>query len=321
VIQPTRIRLLNALIEARCAGEAGRVFAILAQETLVISDVLREIARSLKRDLSVEIAKLDSMACKVAEDAEDASDKLLVDLAQMSIELIDRKLYERSCDVRWRATDVAIVDCTASATAARMHFAPRWMGVILNANTVYLDRWLYDLNRRVITNGRPDRYAVTRLEVAREPWLKQSPATRSGDALVSADVEINREPGDRSAATFAAAVRKGGEPHGRATGVLAIPFDWRPQAQTIVENPPLNPDERALTCAMQLDSRGRVIASSDGPAAFEHRFALTPKGRKRGSYHTHDDDVIGFGQTPGYQSYAGMRWYGSLVLRPRPDHG
>lgn len=306
MIQPTRIRLLNALIEARCAGEAGRVFAILAQETLVISDVLREIARPLKRDLSVEIAKLDSMACKAAEDA---SDKLLVDLAQMSIELIDRKLYERSCDVRWRATDVAIVDCTASATAARMHFAPRWMGVILNANTVYLDRWLYDLNRRVITNGRPDRYAVTRLEVAREPWLKQSLATRSGDALVSADVEINREPGDRTAATFAAAVRKGGEPHGRATGVLAIPFDWRPQAQTIVENPPLNPDERALTCAMQLDSRGRVIASSNGPAAFGRRFALTPEDRMRGSFHTDDGDVIGVAQTPGYEIYAGMGWY------------
>jgi hypothetical protein len=318
VTQRTRILALNALIEAQRAGEAGRGFAIVAQEVRGISNEVREIARSLKRDLSVEIAKLESMARKAADDARD---KRLVDLAHMSIELIDRNLYERSCDVRWWATDVAMVDCTAAATADSANLASRRMGVILNAYTVYLDLWLCDRNGRVVANGRPDRYAVIGTDVTRESWFKQALATRSGDDFVSADVEINRELGDRPVATFAAAVREGGEPHGEATGVLAIHFDWQPQAQTIVENLPLNPDERARTCAMLLDSRGRIIASSDGAASFGRRFALTTEGRKSGNYHTHDGDVIGFAQTPGYETYAGMGWYGCLVLRSRPHLG
>lgn len=315
VTQRTRILALNALIEAQRAGEAGRGFAIVAQEVRGISDEVREIAGSLKRDLSVEIAKLESMARKAADEARE---KRLVDLAHTSIELIDRNLYERSCDVRWWATDVAMVDCAASATAESATLASHRMGVILNAYTVYLDLWLCDRNGRVIANGRPDRFPVIGHDVAQEPWFKQALATRSGDDFVSADVEINRELGNRPVATFAAAVREGGEPHGRATGVLAIHFDWRPQAQTIVENLPLNPDERAQTCAMLLDSRGRVIASSDGAASFGHRFALSTEGRKRGSYRTHDDEVVGFAKTPGYETYAGMGWYGCLVLRSRP---
>jgi methyl-accepting chemotaxis protein len=98
VTQRTRILALNALIEAQRAGEAGRGFAIVAQEVRGISDEVREIAGSLKRDLSVEIAKLESMARKAADEARE---KRLVDLAHTSIELIDRNLYERSCDVRW----------------------------------------------------------------------------------------------------------------------------------------------------------------------------------------------------------------------------
>jgi hypothetical protein len=34
----------------------------------------------------------------------------LPDLSLNAIDIIDRNLYERSCDVRWWATDSAIVD-------------------------------------------------------------------------------------------------------------------------------------------------------------------------------------------------------------------
>ena len=37
----------------------------------------------------------------------------MVDLALNAVELIDRNLYERTCDVRWWATDSAVVACVA----------------------------------------------------------------------------------------------------------------------------------------------------------------------------------------------------------------
>ena len=43
----------------------------------------------------------------------------MVDLSLNAIELIDRNLYERTCDVRWWATDSAIVDCAATPDACR----------------------------------------------------------------------------------------------------------------------------------------------------------------------------------------------------------
>ncbi len=62
----------------------------------------------------------------------------------MNIDLIDRCLYERTCDVRWWATDSAVVDALAHATPHSYEYATRRLGVILKAYTVYLDLVLAD---------------------------------------------------------------------------------------------------------------------------------------------------------------------------------
>lgn len=43
----------------------------------------------------------------------------MTDLALNVVDLIDRNLYERSCDVRWWATDSAVVQALESATPKR----------------------------------------------------------------------------------------------------------------------------------------------------------------------------------------------------------
>ncbi|MFN3321787.1 MAG: methyl-accepting chemotaxis protein, partial [Allorhizobium sp.] len=68
----------------------------------------------------------------------------LADLALNAIEIIDRNLYERTCDVRWWATDSAVVDCVAQPDAAKADHAGRRLKVILDAYTVYLDLWICD---------------------------------------------------------------------------------------------------------------------------------------------------------------------------------
>ncbi|MFX8039875.1 hypothetical protein ABTK61_19190, partial [Acinetobacter baumannii] len=66
----------------------------------------------------------------------------MMDLSLNAIELIDRNLYERTCDVRWWATDSAVVDCAAAPEPAAVTYASERLGVILGAYTVYLDLWL-----------------------------------------------------------------------------------------------------------------------------------------------------------------------------------
>ena len=60
----------------------------------------------------------------------------MVDLSLNAIELIDRNLYERTCDVRWWATDSAIVGCAATRDAAAVAHVSDRLGVILSAYTV-----------------------------------------------------------------------------------------------------------------------------------------------------------------------------------------
>jgi hypothetical protein len=77
----------------------------------------------------------------------------LSELALSNIDLIDRNIYERSCDVRWWATDAAIVDCATTPSPERAAHAAARLGVILDAYTVYLDLWLCSPDGIVLAHG------------------------------------------------------------------------------------------------------------------------------------------------------------------------
>jgi len=72
-----------------------------------ISAEVGGIASALDAELAGEIAALDRLTRLMTEQAQGAR---LVDLALSAIDIIDRNLYERTCDVRWWATDSAVVD-------------------------------------------------------------------------------------------------------------------------------------------------------------------------------------------------------------------
>ncbi|GIK80635.1 MAG: hypothetical protein BroJett024_17400 [Alphaproteobacteria bacterium] len=59
-------------------------------------------------------------------------------------------------------------------------------------------------------------------------------------------------------------MRENGRADRRPLGVLAIHFDWGPQARSIVEGVRLGQDERGRTRVMLIDARHRVIAGPTG---------------------------------------------------------
>jgi hypothetical protein len=307
-----KILALNAMIEATRAGEHGRGFSVVAQEVRAIGAEVEAVARELEAHLSGRITELQSA---IAAMASHAQGERLVDLALNAVELIDRNLYERTCDARWWATDAAVVACAADASERAVAYASERLGVILSAYTVYLDLWLCDLRGHVIANGRPDRYPGVRGQsVAAEGWFRQAAALRSGDEYVAADVRRESRLGGAQVATYAASVREGGQAGGRPLGVLAIHFDWEPQARAIVEGVRVSSEDRARTRVMLVDAQRRVLAASDGQGVLSETLAFGPKGRTSGVDRAErDGTVTAFHRTPGYETYGGLGWYGVIV--------
>ncbi|MBN9584238.1 MAG: chemotaxis protein [Afipia sp. 62-7] len=308
-----RMLALNAMIESARAGAHGRGFSVVAAEVREIAANVGLISEQLQKELT---AQIDSLSAHTQSMADAAMGTRMVDLALNAIEIIDRNLYERTCDVRWWATDSAVVDCAASVTPQSAAYASKRLSVILNAYTVYLDLWLCDLHGKVIANGRPDRYAVAGLDVSHEPWFVQASRLASGDEYAIGD--ISTAPGLKSAqvATYAASVRAGGESHGAPLGVLAIHFDWAPQAETIVRGVRIEPEEKARTAVLLVDAHRRIIASSEGTSSLDQHFQIETGNQTHGFYTRPDGTVVAFHATPGYETYRGLGWHGVIVRRP-----
>ncbi|MFL7901163.1 methyl-accepting chemotaxis protein [Azospirillum argentinense] len=311
VTNTTKILALNALIEAMRAGEAGRGFAVVAQEVKAISERITGIGEELRTQMAVQTDELNTLGNRLVSQLRGGR---LADLALNMIDIIDRNLYERSCDVRWWATDRAVVDCAADPSESNRRDAAQRLAVILGAYTVYLDLWIVDTKGVVLASGRPDRYRrPVGASVASEPWFREAMATRSGADFAVADIGTNDLLDRATVATYATAIRAGGEEGGAVVGVLGVFFDWQPQSQSVVDSVRLTDEERARTRCLLVDSRHRVIAASDRRGVLTESFPLRTGGQGHGSYSDDQGRVVGFAVTPGYETYKGLGWFGVIV--------
>jgi len=298
---------LNALIESSRAGAQGAGFAVVAQEVRNVGQLVETIAKELETQLT---GRTGNLMQSIERMTERSRGERMVDLSLNAIELMDRNLYERTCDVRWWATDSAVVDCAVKPGDATVSHVAERLAVILGAYTVYLDLWLCDLDGNVLASGRGDRFDVRGHNVAGTAWFREARKLRSGDDYVAGDVEKQPLLGNAQVATYCASVREGGKANGKPIGVLAIHFDWEAQARAIVEGVRVGDDK---TRVLLVDSNFRVIAASDGQGLLTERIPLQLGGGRSGFYHDRSGAQVAFHATPGYETYKGLGWYGVIV--------
>ena len=301
----TRIISMNARIEAVRIGAAGRSFGVIAEEM-----------DTLSRRVSDTAQEIDRMADRTSTDLRERLDRLqtdvrrtrLTDLALANIDLIDRNLYERSCDVRWWATDAAVVAATQDPNPAALAHASQRLGQILDSYTVYFDLVLADLDGTVIANGRPRQYRSVGQSVAQQAWFQSAMATASGEEFGFQSMHASPLAGGERVLVYACTVRQDGRVTGRPLGVLGIVFRWDALAQTIVERTPLSEAEWRRSRVCIVDGQGLLLAGTQAGGAarldFPGRDALF--AQPRGAAERIVDgqmQCLAQAASPGYETY------------------
>ncbi len=310
----TNMLALNATIEAARSGEAGRGFIVVANEVKSLAKQAKENSDKFKDLIIRRIQYGITMTEKMVQQVEGGR---LTDMAQTLVQIIVRNLYERTADCRWWATDEAFWKCLEDITPENCTHASARLGVINKFYSVYMNLVLADTQGNIVAVARPDLYPESmRANVSRERWFYEAMNTRSGADYIVDDVNNSPIHRGNPAATYSAAVRRGGEMNGEVIGVLGVFFDWGPQSKTIcVTEPTLTDEERTRTRVMLLDGKKRIIQSSDGTGIYSN-FDLETNGQQRGTYYDHNGNIVAFAQTIGYEEYDGLGWYGVVVQKP-----
>ncbi len=115
VMRQTTLLAINARIEAARAGTSGAAFSVVAQEMGAVARDISRIAQDLRGAIAGNIEKLEGVGTELRREFRGAR---FTDLAHNAIEIVDRNLYERSCDVRWWATDSAVVDAASDGASS-----------------------------------------------------------------------------------------------------------------------------------------------------------------------------------------------------------
>ena len=161
----TKLLALNARIEAARAGNHGAAFGVVAAEMQKLAGSTSDAANQLANQTHMTIHQLLELIGTSVRGTR------LSDLALVNIDLIDRNLYERTCDARSWAADAAVYAALTDPNVKSLQHASTRLATILNSHTVYSDIIIADTEGNIVANGRPHLHRSVGRNVEREAWV------------------------------------------------------------------------------------------------------------------------------------------------------
>lgn len=312
----THMIAINARIEASRAGMAGKAFSVVAEQMNDLSGKIGVVSKKMRNESRDSIDELGNL---IKTQATNVRGTRLSDLALTNIDLIDRNLYERSCDVRWWATDDSVVQALSIKTKEAYDTASKRMGIILNSYTVYFDLVLCDLDGNVVANGRPEAYRSVGMNAKNTEWFASAMKTSSGKDFGFQTVSKCPMVNNELSLVFSCTTREHGDQNGQVLGVLGVIFRWQDLAQKIVKGVPISEEEKDRTRVCIVDGNGLVLADSKD-LELEETIEFLGKndlfGQKKGfmvSEYKNEKCCIAHAFSPGYETYS-SKWH-SLIIQ------
>lgn len=305
---------VNAKIQAARAGAAGAGFGVVADEVRNLVNRTQGITSNLQLNVSETVRELmqinDILGTRVRGER-------LSQVSGTAIDIVDRNLYERSCDVRWWATEDAVVEVACSPNPEKVARACKRLGVILDSYTVYTDLVLCDLDGRVVANGRPNRFSSIGSSVLGSRWFDEAVRSLSGSEFGFEGVHRNKLVRDSWSLVYSCGVREEGRADGKLVGVLGIIFNWEELGRVVTARSEemLSAETGHKVRSYIIDAEGVVIGSSDNaeilsPLKIDRVKEIVD--RRRGHLEGRSPDgrehLVGFAFSPGYETYR-SNWY------------
>jgi hypothetical protein len=314
----TGVIAINGRIEAARSGTQGLGFRIVANEFSKLNDEIIAISTQMQEKISEEVLRLIGISEGMAKQVRG---ERLSQIALSIMDVIDRNLYERTCDVRWWATDPSLVEALTKKDGETEKYASERLGVILDSYTVYLDLFLLNTQGNIVSNGRENIHKVKEKTSSDASWFKKALRSKDGNEYSFQSTHTSPLVNNEKVLVYSCRVDDENSLSGDPLGVLGIFFNWKGLVDAVlgrVCSLDLKEDMEVHNIPTNIhiiDEQGVLMASTNesgiGQKITIPHLENIIRSRKTDYDIIESQDgfrLVAYGYSPGFETYA-TGWY------------